>query len=96
MFWSSGASVKAKAISQDLRGKHFVISGANTGIGYVCSRELAKMGAKVTMACRSAEKGSEAIDKLRQEALAKPVVEVGELQLVFRGGSTEIGHRSIL
>lgn len=76
MFWSPGASSKAKAISQDLRGKHFVITGANTGLGYICSRELAKMGAKVTMACRSAEKGQEAIERLRQEAMAKPVAEV--------------------
>ncbi|CAM9303501.1 unnamed protein product, partial [Hapterophycus canaliculatus] len=61
---------------QDLRGKHVVITGANSGLGYITSRELAKMGAKVTLACRSAEKGQEAVNKLREEALAKPVGEV--------------------
>ncbi|CAM9306182.1 unnamed protein product [Ascophyllum nodosum] len=33
------------------------------------------MGAKVTLACRSAERGEEAIKNLRAEALAKPVKE---------------------
>lgn len=64
------------AKSKDLRGKHFVVTGANTGLGYVTTRELAKMGAKVTMACRSAERGQKAADRIRQEAFAKPVKEV--------------------
>ncbi|CAM9152009.1 unnamed protein product [Hapterophycus canaliculatus] len=72
--WPS-ASTKAKALKQDLRGKHFVVTGANTGLGYITSRELAKMGAKVTLTCRSAEKGQEAVNKLREEALATPVAE---------------------
>ncbi|CAN0524436.1 unnamed protein product, partial [Ectocarpus sp. 8 AP-2014] len=54
---------------------HFVVTGANTGLGYTTSRELAKMGAKVTLACRNAERGREAVEKLRKEALAKPVAE---------------------
>jgi len=62
--------------SQDLRGKHFVVTGTNAGLGYVTTRELAKMGAKVTMACRSAERGQKAADRIRQEALARPVKEV--------------------
>ncbi|CAM9632642.1 unnamed protein product [Choristocarpus tenellus] len=44
-------------------------------MGYVKAREMAKMGAKVTMACRSAERGQAALDKLRAEALEKPVKE---------------------
>lgn len=64
------------AKSQDLRGKHFVVTGANAGLGYVTTRELAKMGAKVTMACRSAERAQKAADRIRQEALARPVKEV--------------------
>lgn len=69
---------QAKAMSQDLRGKHFVVTGANTGLGYATSRELAKMGAKVTLACRSAARGQEAVDKIREEALAKPVKQVSQ------------------
>lgn len=70
------ATKKVKSIAQDLRGKHFVVTGANTGIGYAAARELAKMGARVTLACRSAERGQKAIENLREEALAKPVKEV--------------------
>ena len=72
----SGSSRQAKSLSHDLRGKHFVVTGANTGIGYITARELAKMGAKVTLACRSADRGQKAIERLREEALAKPVEEV--------------------
>ncbi|CAM9536607.1 unnamed protein product [Choristocarpus tenellus] len=59
----------------DLRGKNVIVTGANTGMGYAKAREMAKMGAKVTMACRSAERGQVALEKLREEALAKPVAE---------------------
>ena len=72
----SGSSHQAKSLSQDLSGKHFVVTGANTGIGYVTARELAKMGAKVTLACRNDDRAQQAADKLRGEALAKPVEEV--------------------
>lgn len=75
---SGSSTCKANSIAQDLRGKHFVVTGANTGLGYITSRELAKMGAKVTLACRSSTRAQEAVDKLRQEALAKPVKEVRE------------------
>lgn len=54
------------------------MTGANAGLGYATSRELAKMGARVTMACRSAERGQKAADKLRQEVLEKPVKEVSD------------------
>lgn len=63
-------------MTQDLRGKHYIVTGANTGLGYVTARELTKMGAEVTLACRSAERGQQAVDKIKEEALEKPVKEV--------------------
>ncbi|CAM9378066.1 unnamed protein product [Scytosiphon promiscuus] len=69
------SSSKVKGICQDQRGKHFIVTGANTGIGYVTARELAKMGGKVTLACRNAERGQEAVDRLKKEAMQKPVGE---------------------
>lgn len=71
----SGGS-KIESLKQDLRGKHYVVTGANTGLGYCNVRELAKMGAKVTLACRSEARGKAAVEKLRKEALEKPVKEV--------------------
>ena len=38
-----------------------VITGANSGIGFFTARELARADARVILACRSAEKGEEAV-----------------------------------
>ena len=73
---SASSTDKAKTLSQDLRGKHFVVTGANAGIGYATTQELAKLGAKVTLACRNAERGQQAVEKMKAAALAKPVKEV--------------------
>ena len=41
---------------QPLAGRVALVTGANTGIGLVTARELAKQGAHVFIACRSAER----------------------------------------
>ena len=51
----------------DLQGKTYVITGANTGIGKITARELAKRGAHVILACRSADKTQPVIDELKRE-----------------------------
>ena len=38
-----------------------VVTGANSGLGYITSRELARNGARVVLACRDAQ-----IDGIRQ------------------------------
>lgn len=78
---SESPTSRVKSIAQDLRGKDFVVTGANTGIGYATARELAKMGASVTLACRNGDKGQQAVDKLRVEASEKPVKEVRKKHL---------------
>lgn len=52
----------------DQSGRIAVVTGANSGIGYVTARELARRGAHVVLACRSAERGRDALDRLRAEA----------------------------
>jgi hypothetical protein len=51
----------------DLTGKVAIVTGSNTGIGYVTARELAKKGAKVIVAARSVEKGKEAIRRIKED-----------------------------
>jgi NAD(P)-dependent dehydrogenase (short-subunit alcohol dehydrogenase family) len=46
-------------------GRIFIVTGANSGLGYVTTRELARHGAHVIMAVRNATKGEEALKKLR-------------------------------
>ncbi|MCB1812552.1 MAG: SDR family oxidoreductase [Candidatus Competibacteraceae bacterium] len=52
---------------RDLKGKTFVITGANTGTGFEATRILLSKGAKVVMMNRNAEKSTAAIATLKQE-----------------------------
>jgi NAD(P)-dependent dehydrogenase (short-subunit alcohol dehydrogenase family) len=61
-------------------GRIFIITGANTGLGYENSLFLAKKGAKVIMACRSLEKANTAKENIKKEVL-KADVEVMEIDL---------------
>jgi NAD(P)-dependent dehydrogenase (short-subunit alcohol dehydrogenase family) len=49
-------------------GRLAIVTSANSGIGYVTARELARRGARVVLACRSPERGQAALDRLRTEA----------------------------
>jgi NAD(P)-dependent dehydrogenase (short-subunit alcohol dehydrogenase family) len=64
----------------DLSGKTFVVTGANSGIGFEAARALAKKGGRVVLACRSLEKGQAAVDRIRQEQ-AGAKAEVRELDV---------------
>ncbi len=50
-----------------LNGKTAIVTGANSGLGLATTRELARKGAHVIMACRSAEKAHAAANSIRQE-----------------------------
>ena len=51
----------------DQRGRVAVVTGANSGLGYVTARELARKGARVVLACRSEARGSAAADRIVAE-----------------------------
>jgi NAD(P)-dependent dehydrogenase (short-subunit alcohol dehydrogenase family) len=48
----------------DLTGHAAVVTGANSGIGWVTARELAAHGARVVLACRDVEQGKLAVDRI--------------------------------
>ncbi|MBX7190740.1 MAG: SDR family oxidoreductase [Sandaracinaceae bacterium] len=64
----------------DQRGKTFVITGANSGIGYEAAVALASKGAHVVMACRSAERAKDAVSSLKGR-VPSASVEVRSLDL---------------
>ena len=45
-----------------------VVTGANSGIGKETALGLARMGARVVMVCRNAEKGKTALEEIRRES----------------------------
>ncbi|MBT4492330.1 MAG: SDR family NAD(P)-dependent oxidoreductase [Gammaproteobacteria bacterium] len=49
-------------------GRTFLVTGANTGIGWDTARVLAERGARVLLGCRSGEKAKAAMEKIRQTA----------------------------
>ena len=51
--------------SRPLAGRTALLTGANTGIGLVTARELAKQGAHLFITCRSAERAQPALEQIR-------------------------------
>ncbi len=51
----------------DQTGKVVIVTGANTGLGYIDAQELARRGAEVILACRDKGKGEAALRKLKNE-----------------------------
>jgi retinol dehydrogenase-12 len=49
----------------NVAGKNILVTGSNTGIGRVTAEQLAKLGAHVILACRSAEKTLPVVESIR-------------------------------
>ncbi len=62
-----------------LTGRHAVVTGANSGLGYHTALELARHGADVTLAVRDRTKGEAALATLRAGLAGAPAA--GELRL---------------
>jgi NAD(P)-dependent dehydrogenase (short-subunit alcohol dehydrogenase family) len=48
-------------------GRHAIVTGANSGIGYYTAAILARQGAEVVLACRDEQRGAGALARLRAE-----------------------------
>jgi NAD(P)-dependent dehydrogenase (short-subunit alcohol dehydrogenase family) len=64
----------------DQTGRTAVVTGANSGLGYVTARELARHGARVVLAVRNETRGAAALAKLTAE-LPDATVEQRQLDL---------------
>ena len=60
MGWNVGAI-------PDQSGRVAVVTGANSGLGYATARGLALRGARILLACRSEQRGADALARLRSD-----------------------------
>lgn len=65
-------------LENSIKGKVALVTGANSGIGFVTARSLAAMGARVILACRSEEKANLAMESIRRQI---PEADLNFLQL---------------
>ena len=70
----------------DQSGRVAVVTGANSGLGLITARELARAGAQVVLACRSAERGERALGEIRgavpDASLELSLLDLGDLASV--------------
>jgi NAD(P)-dependent dehydrogenase (short-subunit alcohol dehydrogenase family) len=68
--------MKRKWTSEDIpdqSGKVAIVTGANSGLGFASAKALAEKGATVVLACRSEERGQEALRQMAASASTEPV-----------------------
>ena len=68
----------------DLKHKVIIVTGANSGIGKTAAVQLAKCGATVVMACRSMERGAQALAEV-QQAADNPQVNLMQVDMSSQG-----------
>jgi dehydrogenase/reductase SDR family member 12 len=64
---------KPNDIPETLAGKTYLITGANSGLGFETALDLATRGAEVWMLCRDKVRGEEALHKVQQQSQSNKV-----------------------
>jgi len=77
-----------------LTGRRFLITGANSGIGFAAALKLARKDAELILACRDAQKGEAALARLREEAPGVRA-EVARLDLASLASVREFAAREL-
>jgi NAD(P)-dependent dehydrogenase (short-subunit alcohol dehydrogenase family) len=73
-------------------GRVAVVTGANSGLGLVTARELARKGALVVLACRNLDKGRGALAEV-ERAASGPAPELEELDLASLDSVRDFAER---
>lgn len=77
---------RAADIDVDMTGKTCIVTGANSGLGFVTALQLAALGASVTMVARNAARGQSArdeiIDRTENQNVFLDVVDLSSLAAV--------------
>ena len=76
----------------DQSGRTAIVTGANSGLGLVTARELARAGARVVLACRNTQKGEAALSDCRGPA-SDPELELEQLDLARLDSVREFAER---
>lgn len=71
--------------------KTFLVTGANTGIGYQTAKAFGKLGAKVIIAARDPDKGADALARLQDETKSKrfslQIIDLADLSSIRRAAT---------
>ena len=85
-----------QADAPDVSGQVFVVTGANSGIGFEVTRMLCAKNATVVMACRSEKRGADALARLKTEMPAASAslaqLDLADLESV-RAFAADFEHR---
>lgn len=76
----------------DLTGRQVLITGANSGIGFETAQLLADRGATVTLGCRDAKRGHDALERVRA-AVPDAQIQLLELDLADLASVTAAAER---
>ena len=64
----SARAFDAAVLQRSLTGRRCMVTGANQGLGFQTSLELAKRGATLFMVCRNEARGQEAVEAVRRDS----------------------------
>lgn len=64
----AAASFDEAVMKRSLAGRRVMVTGANQGLGYQTSLELARRGATLFMVCRNEQRGREAVEQVRADS----------------------------
>ncbi|MGH3624572.1 MAG: SDR family NAD(P)-dependent oxidoreductase [Sciscionella sp.] len=86
----------AKWTTEDIpsqRGRTAIVTGANSGLGLVTARELARAGAHVVLACRDTDKGERAATGMTGSVEVR-ALDLADLRSVRAFAAGVRGHRA--